>query len=80
MHTLPRFKIGQQYTPLGKHPVLCTVIDVHTTYNVNGEHVRTRYVASHVFCGQIVKEYDIPEATIARGLSNEALSAIDATH
>ena len=80
MHQQPRFKIGQQYTPLGKHlPLIYTIVDIHTTYNVNGEHVRTRYVASHEFCGQIVKEYDIPEATIARGLSSEALATIDAT-
>lgn len=75
----PRFKIGQVYTSRGKHPAQCTVSDIHTTTNAKGEHVKTRYVSIHVFCGQILTEYDIPEATIARGLSNEALAAIDAT-
>ena len=77
MHVLARFAIGQQYQTCGKHPVLCTVVDIHTTYNAQGEHVRTRYVATHDFCGQTVKGCDLPEATIARGLSNEELAKID---
>lgn len=62
-----RYKIGQQYMTRGKHPVRCTVTDIYSTYNAQGELVYIRYVAAHEFLGQTLTEYDIPEATIARG-------------
>jgi hypothetical protein len=64
----PKFKIGQQYKTGGKHPKICTVIDIYKTYNSNGEMVKLRYVSQHEFCGQMVIDADVPEATIARGL------------
>ena len=59
--------IGTQYYSAGKHPKLCTVIDIHTTYNYLNELVKTRYVTSHEFMGQNVIEYDVPAVTIQRG-------------
>jgi hypothetical protein len=32
-----------------------------------GEIVKLRYVAEHVFCGQLVVDGDVPETTIAMG-------------
>lgn len=66
-------KIGTKYIPVrGKKatPHVHTVIDIYKTYNANGELVRTSYVATHDFLGQAVTEYDIPAATIARGVAN----------
>jgi len=62
------YEIGTTFLSSGKHKKLCTVSDVHKTYNVKGELVKTRYVAFHLFMGQIVKENDICAKTIARGL------------
>jgi len=45
-----------------------TVDDVWKTYNSQNQLVRTRYVASHEFCGQIVTDCDVCPVTIARGL------------
>jgi len=56
--------IGKQYRTRGKHPKLCTVIDVHTTYNKDGEKVKTRYVSEHDFLGQKVIDKDVCFATI----------------
>jgi len=52
----------------GKFPSECTVIDVFKTYNNKNELVKTQYCATHVFLGQIVTDYSVPTATIARGL------------
>ena len=67
----PRFKIGQQFKTAGKHPRLCTVTDILRTYNAAGEHVSTRYVATHEFCGQTMTDNDVLDITIARGALRE---------
>lgn len=59
--------IGTVFTMRGEHPKQCTVADIHKTYNTTGELVKTTYVATHIFCDQVVTEYDIPAATIIRG-------------
>lgn len=65
----PRFPLGTKYTPIGrKHKILCTVTDFLRTYNSAGELVGTCYVATHDFCGQVMRESDVCETTIARGL------------
>ena len=64
----PRFKPGTRYMTRGKHPLECTVQDVHTTRNLKGEVVKIRYVATHLFCGQVVTDNDVVDTTIARGL------------
>jgi hypothetical protein len=66
----PRFKIGTTFKPIGKGYV-CTVTDILTTLKSSGEVHRVCYVATHLFCGQTVSNFDVPEATIARGLLTE---------
>lgn len=61
-------KIGQEFKTSGKHPRVCTVTDIHKTYNNAGELVKTSYVAVHELAGQIVTERDIPATTILRGI------------
>ena len=72
----PRFKIGQTYMTRGKSPVRCTVVDIHTTTNARGEIVKLRYVSEHHFLGQIINDYEVVDATIARGLAYEELAEI----
>ena len=57
-------QIGKQYKTRGKHPRLCTVIDVHTTCNQKGEIVKVRYVSEHVFLNQKVIDKDVVKTTI----------------
>lgn len=63
------YKIGTKFLSGGKAKKINTVVDIHTTLNLAGEIVNVRYVATHVFCGQIVEERDICAVTIARGLT-----------
>ena len=56
--------IGKQYLTHGKHPQLCTVVDVHTTCNQKGEIVKVRYVSEHVFLNQKVIDKDVNKTTI----------------
>lgn len=64
---MTRFNIGTQYLSRGKYPKLCTVVDIHKTYNNAGELVKTRYVATYEFLGQTIKDSDVVDATIAMG-------------
>lgn len=64
----PNFKIGTVYKSRGKVIREHTVTDILRTYNNAGEQVNLRYVATHEFCGQKMTDYDVVEATIARGL------------
>jgi hypothetical protein len=64
----PRFTIGQQFYTRGKNQRLCTIEDILSTYNANGELVRIRYVATYEFVGQLVRDYDVPDSTVAMGL------------
>jgi hypothetical protein len=68
--TTPRFAIGQQFYTRGKVRQLCTIVDILSTYNANGELVRIRYVATHEFMGQLVHDYDVPDSTVAMGLTS----------
>ncbi len=56
--------IGKQYLTRGKHPQLCTVVDVHTTFNQKGEIVKVRYVSEHVFLNQKVIDKDVVKTNI----------------
>lgn len=60
--------IGTKYKTRGKHPKICTVVDVLKTYNGAGELVKLRYVSEHDFCGQMVTDSDVVIVTIQRGL------------
>ncbi|WOB06508.1 hypothetical protein [Piscinibacter gummiphilus] len=51
-----------------KRTDVCTVVDIHRTYNNAGELVKTRYVATHEFLGQVVTDHDVVAVTIARNL------------
>lgn len=61
------YPIGTQFKTRGKHPRLCTVIDILKTYNSKGEHVQTRYVATHELMGQTLIDRDVVRTTIAMG-------------
>lgn len=65
------YPIGTRYMSRGKHPRECTIVDVHKTYNNAGELVKTRYVSTHLFLGQVVTDYDVVQPTIAMGLITE---------
>lgn len=66
-----RFPIGTRYRPARRHAQVCTVVDQLTTTNAAGEVVARRYVTEHEFCGCIVRESDVVDTTIARGLTPE---------
>lgn len=66
--TKPRFAIGQQFYTRGKTRQLCTIVDILSTCNANGELVHIRYVATHEFMGQTVYDYDVPDSAVAMGL------------
>lgn len=63
----PKYSVGQQYKTMGKNPRVCTVVDIHKTYNLAGEMVKLRYVSQHEFCGQVMIDSDVVETTITRG-------------
>ena len=62
------YKIGTQYKTRDKRKDLCTVTDIHRTFNHNGDLVKTSYVSTHEFMGQTITCYDVPATAIARGL------------
>ena len=66
-----RYPIGTQFLSGGKHKRMSTVTDILKTYNMAGELVNIRYVATHEFVGQIVTDRDVCDATIARNLIKE---------
>jgi hypothetical protein len=66
-----RFPIGTQYLTRGKRKDLCTVVDILKTYNNAGELVNIRYVTEHEFCGQMVRDRDVVDPTIAMNLTPE---------
>ena len=63
-----KFPVGTQYMPRRRNTRLCTIVDIHKTYNNDGDLVKTTYVATHDFCGQTITESDVSETTIARGI------------
>ena len=61
-------EIGTKYSTRGKAPRECEVVDIWKTYNSKGELVKTRYVATHKFMGQVVTDYDVVKTTIQMGM------------
>ena len=61
-----RFAIGTKYKNRSK--AICEVVDILKTYNNAGELVQIRYVSAHLFLGQMLKDYDVLDTTIARNL------------
>ena len=70
-----RFQVGTQYMTRGKNPLICTVVDFLVTKNLAGEIVKTCYVSTHLFCGQVVTDFDVCETTIARNLIEQLAAA-----
>lgn len=66
-----KYPVGTQFWSRGRHPRLCTVVDVHQTYNLAGEMVKLRYVATHELAGQTITDRDVPETAVAMGLIEE---------
>lgn len=62
------FAIGTKFKAGGKVKRLCTVVDIHRTYNSKNELVKVRYVATHDFMGQTITDRDVVATTIKRGL------------
>ena len=51
-----------------KNKLVETVTDYLETRSViTGDLIKSRYVATHEFCGQIISDRDIPAASIAMG-------------
>lgn len=69
MRSEPRFPIGTKYMTRGKAPRLCTVVDYLVTRNMDGDIVKTRYASTHEVMGQTVTDWDVPDATVAIGVS-----------
>ena len=65
-----KYPIGTQYKTRGKSPKVCTVVDRLRTYNESGELVAERYVSTHKFMGQTVKDRDVLPITIAMSIIN----------
>ena len=63
------YTVGTQYLSSGKHPHVCTVIDMWITHNLTGVIVKTQYVTIHEFMGQMVTERDVCAVTIAKGIA-----------
>ena len=64
----PKYKIGQKYIARGIRKDVCTIVDIYKTHNSKGELIKIQYVSEHDFLGQKITNYDVPQATIARGL------------
>ena len=50
------FEIGTKFKTRGKHPRLCTIVDIYTTTNSNNEIVKIEYLATHEFMGQNIRD------------------------
>ena len=68
MNIKPRFPVGTLYITRHKAPKLCKVVDYHTTLNLDGDIVKSRYVSEHTLMGQVVTDSDVAEATVAMGV------------
>ncbi len=68
MEREPKFTVGTQYKTRGKHPHICTIIDIHKTYNIAGELVKLRYVSTHELLRQTIVDSDVCETTVAMGV------------
>jgi len=62
------YKIRTRYIKRGKAKSECTVTDILKTYNSAGKLVKTRYVATYEFCGQLVTDRDVVATSIKMGL------------
>ncbi len=63
-----KFAIGTRFLSGGKNPRLSTVTDFMTVMNLRGEIVKTYYEAEHEFLGQVVREREVLETSVAMGV------------
>lgn len=64
-----QFEIGTQFIRIGgKRQDIETIVDIHTTKDSLNRTVKVRYVATHLFMGQLVYDKDVLHTTIARSL------------
>lgn len=60
------YGVGTTFHTAGKHPQVATVVDKLKTYNLKGELVKTSYVSTHEFCGQLMRTSDVCLVSIQR--------------
>lgn len=72
MNRVTKFKVGETYIDRNKR--LCTIQDILTTTNLSGEITSIRYVATHDFLGQSVRDSDVVETTIVMAKAREVQS------
>lgn len=61
----PQYEIGFQFIgKRDKHKRVQTIIDIHTTRDINGDLVKIVYVTEHDFSGQMVRNYEVLESEI----------------
>jgi hypothetical protein len=58
--------VGFKFHLSDKHNAECTIEDCLLTFNLKGEHVKTRYVCTYQFCGKTITDFDVPSSTIER--------------
>lgn len=65
----PRFPIGYRFTRgRGRnHDRIEVVVDYRVTVDYQGDVVSHSYVTEYNVGGTLTRDYDVPEATIARG-------------
>lgn len=56
MNSIKGVAVGDKFTSRGKHPHVCTVVDIYTTTNLAGEIVKIEFKAVHDFMGQQLSE------------------------
>lgn len=64
----PKFGPGTQFRTGGKGVRNCVIVDILVTRNIKGELVKWRYQSAHEFLGQTIRDDDVVEVTVARGL------------
>lgn len=51
MNLVKGVAINDKFMSRGKHPHVCTVVDIHTTTNLAGEIIKIEFKAVHNFAG-----------------------------
>ena len=70
----PRFEIGQRFIRRGtERQDIETITDIIRHVNTAGEVIKLRYQTTHLFCGQMVKNSDVSDTTIAMGLAQNGI-------
>lgn len=75
-----KYPIGTRYNKKhGNQVIEHTIVDFLTTYNLAGEIVNERYVTVHEFCGQNIRDYNVPQIEIDRACwRDDQIQAVNA--